>query len=151
VTVVAPETAAPGHDSPGAAVIGFFDAINAKKYAAVCSYVPPGVQSSCRKQLLTADGSGLLTAFMPTAKNLRPGYVAIHGTKSLVGTTGELCWPAGQPTCVSNNNPAAILNSGKPFSAVWKATFASASSSGVYTLYPCLKVGGKWYTDIFSS
>ncbi len=150
VTVVAPETSAPGNDSPGAVMIGFIDAFNAKKYTAVCSYVLPSTQSKCRT-IFGSVSPSLLAGKMPFAKNAGLGYVAIDGTKALIGTTGEYCAPGQSPECFTNNNPAAILNSGKSFSALWKTTVAETNnpnSPNVYTLSPCLEFGGKWYADL---
>jgi hypothetical protein len=153
VTVVAPETAAPGHDSPGAVVTGFFDALNAKKYVALCSYLIPGTQSGCRT-LYGAETPGSLAKIMPFAKNVRLGYIAIDGMKALIGTTGEFCSPLESPECSTNNSPAAILNSGKSFSALWTTAAAEASNSSgpaAYMLFPCQEVGGKWYLADSSS
>jgi hypothetical protein len=149
-TVVAPQTTAPGNDSPGAVMTGFIDMLGAKKYTALCSYLLPSAQSKCR----TVFGSvspGMLAAKMPFAKNFRLGYVAIDGTKALIGTTGEECEPGQSPECYTNNSPAAIFNSGKSFSALWNTAVAETNNSNspnVYTLSPCLEVGGKWYADV---
>jgi hypothetical protein len=151
VTVVAPETVAPGSDSPGAAMAGFINVINTKKYTDACSYLPPSAQSQCRAELGSVSSS-LLASNMPFAKNAGLGYVAIDGTQALVGTTGEYCSPGQSPECFTNNSPAAILDSGKSFSALWKTAVAETSSNStgpnVYTLFPCEEVGGKWYLDL---
>jgi hypothetical protein len=129
---------------------GFIDALNAKKYTAVCSYLLPSTQSKCRTTFGSVSPS-LLATKMPFAKNAGLGYVAIDGTKALIGTTGEYCAPGQSPECFTNNSPAAILNSGKSFSALWKTTVAETNnpnSPNVYTLSPCLEVGGKWYADL---
>jgi len=149
VTVVAPETTAPGNDSPGAVMTGFIDALSAKKYTALCSYLLPSTQSECRT-IFSSVSLSTLSGKLPFAKNFRLGYVAIDGTKALIGTTGEECVPGQSPECSTNNSPAAILDSGKSFSALWKTAVAeadSSSSSNAYALSPCLKVGGKWYAD----
>jgi hypothetical protein len=152
VTVVAPGTAAPGNDSPGAAITGFIDALDAKKYSAVCPYALPSVQSQCRTALGSVSPS-VLAPHMPFAKNAGLGYVAIDGTEALVGTTGEYCAPGQTPECFTNNDPAAIFNSGKSFSALWKAAVAAtnSNSTNVYALFPCQEVGGKWYGDLSPS
>jgi hypothetical protein len=149
VTVVAPETTAPGNDSPGAVMTGFIDAINAKKYTALCSYLLPSDQSKCRTVFGSVNMSAL-AGQMPTDKNIKLGYVAIDGTEALIGMTGEECAPGQSPECSTNNSPAAILDSGKSFSALWKTAVAeanSSSSSNAYTLSPCVEIGGKWYAD----
>jgi hypothetical protein len=151
VTVVAPQPAAPGNGSPGAVMTGFIDALNAKNYTAVCSYVLPSTQSKCRA-LFSSVSPSLLATKMPFAKNSGLGYVAIDGTEALIGTTGEYCAPGQSPECYTNKSPAAILNSGKSFSALWKTAVAETSSNStgpnVYTLFPCEEVGGKWYLDL---
>jgi hypothetical protein len=150
VTVVAPETPAPGNDSPGAVMTGFIDALNAKKYTTVCSYVLPSTQSKCRT-LLGSVSPSLLATKMPFAKNAGLGYVAIDGTEALIGTIGEYCAPGQSPECYTNNSPAAILSSGKSFSALWKTSVAETNNpnaANVYTLSPCVEVGGKWYADL---
>jgi hypothetical protein len=150
VTVVAPETATPGNDSPGAVMTGFVDALNAKKYTTVCSYLLPNTQSKCRT-IFGSVSPSLLATKMPFAKNSGLGYVVIDGTKALIGTTGEYCAPGQSPECYTNSSPAAIFNSGKSFSALWSTAVAETNnpnSSNVYTLSPCLEVGGKWYADL---
>jgi hypothetical protein len=150
VTVVAPETTSPGNGSPGAVMTGFLDALNAKKYTAVCSYLLPKSQSECRT-LLGSVSSSELASKMPYAKNDGLGYVAIHGTEALIGTTGEYCAPGESPECYTNNSPAAILSSGKSFSSLWKTAVAetnNANSPNDYTLSPCVEVSGKWYADL---
>lgn len=150
VTVVAPGTAAPGNDSPGAVMTGVTDALNAKKYTAVCSYLLPSTQSKCQAVLGSVSPS-VLAAHMPFAKNAGLGYVAIDGTEALIGTIGEYCAPGQSPECYTNSDPAAILNSGKSFSELWKTAVAQSSSSkgpNVYGLSPAVEVGGKWYADL---
>jgi hypothetical protein len=129
---------------------GFINTLDAKKYTTMCSYLPPSDQSKCRT-LFGSVSPSLLAGKMPFAKNDGLGYVAIDGTEALIGTTGEYCAPGQTPECFTSNDPAAILNSGKSFSALWKAAIAETSnpsSANVYTLFPCLEVGGKWYVDL---
>jgi hypothetical protein len=87
---------------------------------------------------------------MPYDKNPGLGYVAIDGTQALVGTTGEYCSPGSSPECFTNNDPSALFDSGKSFSALWTTAVAAANSSSgnAYQLDPCLEIGGKWYADI---
>ena len=148
VTVVAPETAAPGNDSPGAVVAGFVDSLRAKKFTGLCAYMPPGSQSKCRTVFGSANADQM-AAQMPTFKNFSIGYVAIHGTKALVGETGKVCDPVAHG-CYSNSDPAAIFSGGKPFSSLWSTAVAeinSSSDSNKYSLSPCIEIGGKWYAD----
>lgn len=150
VTVVPPETTAPGNGSPGAVMTGFVDALSAKKYTALCSYLLPSTQSQCRTVFGSINPS-MLGGKMPSFKNIKLGYVAIDGSKALVGATGESCAPGQSSGCSTNNDPAAILNSGKSFSALWKTAVAeanSSSNSNAYTLSPAVEVGGKWYADL---
>lgn len=86
---------------------------------------------------------------MPTMKSFALGYVAVHGRKALVGSTGTSCIPGQQPACVSNANPAAILDSGKSFSALWTESIAASNSTvNTYSLAPCVKIGGRWYVFV---
>jgi hypothetical protein len=150
VTVVAPGTAAPGNDSPGAVITGWVDSLTSKKkVTGMCAYVPPGSQSKCRTTFGSVNMSQI-TAQMPTVKNFGVGYVAIDGTKALVGETGKVCDSATHG-CYSNSDPAAIFSSGKPFSSLWKTAAAeanSSSNSNAYSLSPCVEIVGKWYADI---
>jgi hypothetical protein len=128
---------------------GVIEALDTKKYTALCSYVLPSTQSKCRT-LIGSVSPSLLATQMPFAKNPGLGYVAIDGTEALIGTIGQYCAPGQSPQCYTNNDPAAILNSGKSFSALWKTAVAESKSSrsNFYTLSPCVEVGGKWYADL---
>jgi hypothetical protein len=138
VVVMAPAAAAPGDDSPGAAVQGEQDATTP---AEACSYFPPSAQASC--QTLMAEvpaGSG------GTMQNFALGYVVVDGNAALVGSTGTSCSPSATPTCSSNTDPAAIFSQAKPFSALWaESVAADLSTTNSYQLIPCVKVGGNWY------
>lgn len=142
VVVAAPGTAAPGDDSPGAAVEGFFDAVNAGSLMQACAYIPPSAQASCQATMARVPtGSG------PTLQDFALGYVAVEGNEALVGITGTDC-PANQTSaCASNFDPAAGLDEGEPFSVLWAEQVAANASSTTnsYSLAPCLKVGTKWY------
>jgi len=131
-------------------MVGVTEALNTKKYTAVCSYLLPSAQSKCRT-LFGSVSPSLLATQAPFAKNAGLGYVVIDGTEALVGATGEYCAPGQSPECYTNNNPAAILDSGKSFSALWKTTVAeinNPSGPNAYALSPCVEVGGKWYADL---
>jgi hypothetical protein len=123
---------------------GFVDALNAKKYTAMCSYLLPGSQSKCRSDFGPVSPSELAEK-MPFTRNAGLGYVAIDGTRALIGTTGEYCAPVQSPECFTNNSPAAVLDSRKSFSALRKTAVAETndpSSSNVYTLSPAWRSAG---------
>lgn len=141
VTVTAPQSS-PAANSPGAVFLGFTKALSAKDYAGLCSYYQPSIQSQCKSSLARLSSSKL-----PYAKNVGIGYVAIDGTRALVGSTGTYCSPGDTPECYTNTDPAAVFSSGKPFSQLWTAatTNTSSSSSNVYQLSAVQEINGKWY------
>lgn len=140
VTVVAPAQTAPGNGTPDAVIEGLFAAIRAKRYPAVCTYVEPAVQATCKTGMARAT-----SATAPTIKNAAIGYAAIDGDEALVGTTGTLCAHPQKPECNSNSDPAAILSGGKPFGTLWSEQAKGGAPNDVYMLAPCVKVGGSWY------
>jgi hypothetical protein len=143
VVVTAPAAAAPGDDSPGAAVQGYFNALIAGKPIQACTYYPPSGQASCRK-LMAAVGKGSI----PTLRDLALGYVVVDGNKALVGFTGTVCAPDETPACRTNDDPAAIFSDAQPFPHLWaESVAADTSSSGrnSYSLAPCVEVGSNWY------
>jgi len=142
VIVEAPAPDTVGHGSPGAAVLGVLAGLESHSVSGVCAYVQPVAQSSCRG-LLNFPGMT-----WPTAARIHIGYVAIDGNRALVDATGTSCSPHETPRCLTNKNPAALLDSGKTFGALWTATLASGfslSQKHVYSLGPCVKVRSKWY------
>jgi hypothetical protein len=139
ITVIDPATPLPGHASPGATVRGLVDAVNTGNGKKICTYILPSVQAGCRAAL---SGRGRLVGG-PTFRHFALGYVAVHGNKALVGTTGTVCTPGQTPRCVSNHNPAAIFTTAKPFATLWAESVAAGSKS--YSLAPCAKVGTRWY------
>ncbi len=136
--VTAPAAAAPGYDSPEAAVQGEEAATTP---ATGCSYYPPSDQASCLQLVAEIPaGSG------GTVQNFALGYVAVDGSKALVGSTGTSCSPNATPTCSSNTDPAAIFSEAEPFSVLWaESVAASLSTTNSYQLIPCVEVGGNWY------
>lgn len=76
--------------------------------------------------------------------SVKIGYVAVDGTRALVGFTGKICSPGSSPECVANTDPAAIFSSGGTFGSLWAQT-VNWTSSSAYALLPCVEVGGKWY------
>lgn len=140
VTVSAPTQVAAGNGSPGAVVEGVFAAVTAKHYSSECAYVEPSEQSACK-----GGTASMTSSTAPNFQNGAIGYIAIDGNEALVGTTGKFCSPSQTPECYTNNDPAAIFSSNKKaFSSLWTEE-NKASSSNVYSLAPCIKIGGKWY------
>jgi hypothetical protein len=139
VSVTAPGSVQPGNDSPGAAVSGEINALNTKNFAALCPYQLPNVQDKCK-----AAASAAPTDQLPFATNPQLGYVAISGTKALVGTTGKFCSPGQTPECYSNSDPAAIFSGGKSFGDLWTQTLNNSSSTS-YSLVPVEQISGHWY------
>lgn len=140
VTVTPPGASAAG--SPGAVLASAIAAIEAGSYPKICDYLQPAQQSKCRSALGSAQASAIAAA-MPTVKNLAVSYTAIDGTRALVGMTGTICSPQQKPTCVTNNDAAAIFDGGKTFSVLW--TEAVSSTSTAYSLTPMTEINGKWY------
>ena len=64
---------------------------------------------------------------MPTFKNLTVSYTATDGARALVGLTGTICSPDQKPSCVTNNDAAAIFDSGKTFAELWTEAVTSTS------------------------
>jgi hypothetical protein len=147
-TVTGPQSASPGHDSPGAAVQGYVSTFFAKNLQAACDYVEPSVQSKCKSDLAKIPSGTKL----PYMQNEALGYVATNGTQALVGITGSVCSPTATPPCTTNKDPAAIFSSGKPFATLWsQAQAAQNNSSSAYSLAPCIQVNGQWYVDVPAS
>jgi hypothetical protein len=139
VTVSGPAKVAPGNGSPAAAVSGLITAFTTKQYSAECAFLEPSNQANCA----TAVGQ-MNSSNAPYASNTGIGYVAVHGSQALVGTTGTFCSPGQTPECYTNSDPAAIFSSGKSFSDLW-AEANQNSSQNAYTLAPCVEISGKWY------
>ena len=142
VTVLAPAPVTAGWSTPGAPVVGFVRAEPTRSPAKLCHYIalPPPYQGKCVAIVGQALGG------YQTMKNFAIGYVAIHGTEALVGTTYSACFLQGTPKCVTNTNPAAIFSSRKTFKVLWAETLVSSNSpSNVYTLANCKRIGSKWY------
>lgn len=139
--VTAPAVAEPGTDSPDAAVLGYVDALNTGSLTDACMYVPPSAQASCQAELAALPASDV-----PTVENFVLGYVAVDGNEALVGSTGTFCAPDQTPTCVTNDDPAAIFSEAEPFPDLWTASIAAGeSTTNNYSLIPCVEVDGAWY------
>ena len=146
-TVTPPQSPAPGHGSPGAAVQGYITGLTSKDPAGACDYIDPTAQASCKSSFTQVAKDQL-----PYAKNEALGYVVTHGTQALAGITGSLCAPGSTPECSTNTDPAAVFSSAKPFATLWsQALAANNSSSNAYSLAPCIEVSGQWYIDIGGS
>lgn len=140
VVVTSPGASATG--SPGAVLTRAIAAIEAGSYAKICDYLQPSQRSKCSAELGSAQASAIATA-MPTFKNLTVSYTATDGTRALVGLTGTICSPDQKPSCVTNNDPAAIFDNGKTFGELW--TEATASTASAYSLTPMIELHGQWY------
>lgn len=142
VTIVPPATASPGNRTPDGVMAGVVKALSTGPLIDFCKYEQPSQQSACNStfgQVTKAEAAHQL----PTFKDFALGYTAIDGTKALVGITGTICVPNQKPSCYTNKDPAAILNSGKPFATLWSK--AVAAPANVYSLSPAIEVNGSWY------
>jgi hypothetical protein len=133
--------ASPGDGSPGGSLLGALTSAEAGDFAKFCSYLPPSQQNDCNSAYSGLPAASLKTA-MPTYKNVVVTYTAVDGNEALVGVTGTICDPNQTPSCISNGDPAAFFDSGKPFPTLWSESIANSSS---YTPAPMTKVNGKWY------
>jgi hypothetical protein len=80
---------------------------------------------------------------MPTVNDRVPSYTAIEGDLALVGATGKVCLGG----CFTNNDPAALFDSGRSFNSLWlEPTNGSNSDQGTYALGRCIRVNGTWYS-----
>jgi hypothetical protein len=141
VTVTDPGQVAPGHGSPGAAVAGVLASLSSHDPAAMCGYTYADANSvgQCKAQITRASrGRAAYVA------SVRIGYVAIDGTRALVGFTGKICPPGSTRECVQNADLSAIYSAGGIFTQLW-AHAVNPTSSSAYSLLPCVKVGGEWY------
>jgi hypothetical protein len=138
VQVTSPEQVTPGHGSPGAATTGALAALSAKDPTLICDY-EYGSIPDCKEESSKVPGRQL-----PYKVSAKISYVAIDGTRALVGFTGKVCSEGGASQCIMNFDPAAIFSAGKTFEALWTQALNPASN-GEYSLLPCVDVGGKWY------
>lgn len=142
VVVTAPSATAPGHGSPGAALLGEVNAIESDQLARACPYFPPASQPGCKAAF---DGSSASAGV--SVSHFALGYVVVRGAEALVGSTGKYCAAAQTPECTSNSNPAAVFERRKSFAALWTEAISQDSSgaTNAYSLAPCVRVGGRWY------
>ena len=143
VTVDSPVAASPGTGSPQGVLIGLVTAFSAGHFTDLCKYEEPSAQSGCTSAWSGKPGMDVDLALLPFFKNVKPGYTAIDGDKALIGFTGTVCILKLYPSCFTNNDPAAILDSGKSFSTLWSQSLTSLAN--VYSLSPAIKINGNWY------
>jgi hypothetical protein len=144
VTVDPPGSAAPGNDSPQGVMMGVAAAYSTGHFADFCRYEPPGAQTGCLSAWSGDPGADVDLSELPFGRDIKPGYTAIDGDKALIGYTGSVCELKRLPSCVTNNDPAAILDSGKSFGALWSQSLTSYSEGG-YSLSMAVKINGQWY------
>jgi hypothetical protein len=143
VQVIAPGATSPDTNTPADVVTGLVDAIKAKNYKGFCQYYEPSQQSSCESEMSQVTPAELGSA-LQSFTTIKPTYTVIDGSQALVGATGTVC-DSSSGKCTTNNDPAAILDSGKPFSQLWQT--AVNSTSDAYEPIPVVKVNGKWYGE----
>ena len=148
VTVESPGSPVPGNGSPQQVMVGVINAVTTGHLTDFCKYEEPSQQSQCNSQMSQVTASEAASQ-LPTFKNVKVAYAAIDGTKGLIGITGTVCVPNETPKCFTNNDPAALFDSGKSFSALWAQ--AQSAAANVYSLSPAIEVNGKWYAYSSSS
>jgi hypothetical protein len=140
-----PPTRHPSPGSPQWVVSAYVSHLVSADGESACRYLVAQADAYCASGYAAnlADGDGITYGY----ESFSLGYVAIfQGRKALAGTvrTG-LCDRPMQANCVSDNlDPAALIDSGESFAALWKAAH---HPSGGYTLTPLVKVNGTWYID----
>ena len=147
VTVDSPGSASPGNGSPQEVMIGVAAAFSTRHLTDLCKYIEPSQRSGCGPSTWSPDEVDW--ALLPIFKNVKPGYTAIDGDKALIGFTGTVCVLKLFPSCFTNNDPKAVLDSGKSFSTLWSQSLMSTQS--VYSLSPAIKVNGTWYAYTVNS
>lgn len=143
VTVEAPASK-PVNGSPQGVVTDYVRALDSRDFTGACGYAVPADQTACKAEI-AENGSQHAMPPDDTYNGFTVGYTLIDGHQALVGATGQLCVLTQAQTCVSNSNPAAVLDSGKSFAALW--TLAVHATSGAYSPIPCVQVSGTWYLD----
>ena len=144
VTVEAPAFA-PVKGSPQAVVTAYVHTLDSRNFAGACGYAVPSDQAACESSIAE---NGNQHAMPPgdSYNGFAVGYTLIDGHQALVGATGQLCVLTQAQTCVGNSDPAAVLDSGKSFAALW--TRAVDAPSDAYSPIPCVQVNGTWYLDL---
>jgi hypothetical protein len=140
VEITGPPSAGPAQDTPAAAVVGYIHQLAAPNPGGACLYWIPTDLANCQSFMSTEDEQGYGVKY----QSFGTGYTAIYSDLALVVITHtHLCQPK---TCTPDNtNPAALLDSGKSFAALWvQAIKPEASDSD---LIPCIQGDGVWYID----
>jgi hypothetical protein len=153
VTVLAPGSYIAGNGSPGAAVTGMVTGLESGDVSRMCGYFEPSSASSCKQALSYATWPAMADE-IPRITRFSVGYTAIKGSEALAVILGNSCTArpaaafAAGPTasCTASTDPAAGLDSGASFAALW-ASANSSSGTGETSLAPLVKVNGKWYVD----
>lgn len=70
-------------------------ALSPKGPATFCDYIFLGPAARCR----VPSGQGSRNQ-LPYGVSVKIGYVAISGTRALVGFTGKICPPGATPECI---------------------------------------------------
>jgi hypothetical protein len=143
VTVTDSSTAKAGDGSPAGVFLSVLAAEPTGSLARICPFYAPSLLSKCKSEARSMSVAEFKSV-MPTFKDIVPSYTAIDGDKALVGATGSVCKPGSTSSCSTNTNPAALFDSGKSFSALWKAANSNSNQSG-YSLTPFIRVNGTWY------
>lgn len=159
VTVDSPGPASPGTGSSQRVMIGVItafstgrlaDPLSTAHLADLCRYEEPSQRAGCTSAWSSrTPGLAVDLADLPIFKNVKPGYTAIDGDKALVGFTGTVYVLKLSPSCFTNNDPAAILDSGKSFSTLWSQSLTSPAN--VYSLSPAIKINRDWYAYTVNS
>jgi hypothetical protein len=142
VTVTGPSTAKAGDGSPAGVFLSAIKAAQAGSASQMCALYEPSLQAKC----MSETGSMSVADFksgMPTVNDRVPSYTAIDGDLALLGSTGKVC-QAG--SCFTNNDPAALFDSGRSFRSLWLVpTNGSNSDQVAYALGRFIRVNGTWY------
>jgi hypothetical protein len=144
VTVEAPAIS-PVKGSPQAIVTDYVRALDSRNFTGACGYAVPSDQAACESEVAQ---NGNQHAMPPgdSYDGFTIGYTLIDGHRALVGSTGQLCVLTQAQTCVSNSDPAAVLDSGKSFAALWIRAVHGLSDDA-YSPVPCVQINGRWYLD----
>jgi hypothetical protein len=133
-------SAGPAQDTPAAAVVGYIHQLAAPNPGGACLYWIPTDLANCASFMSTEDQQGHGLKY----KSFGTGYTAIYSDLALVVITHtQLCQ---SKTCAPDNtNPAALLDSGKSFAALWAQAIKPEASDS--DLIACIQGDGVWYID----
>jgi hypothetical protein len=120
-----------GHNSPEAAVRGFFGDALLNNWRGACGYQLPSEQGTCNV------GVSMGTAPQETG-SVVAGNAIVDGTLALVPITGRLC---------NNGQCRTFSGNGLPSGATFQSAYAQAMNSANTTanLVPCEEVDNEWY------